>query len=209
MENKPVIISITGGSGSGKTSFIRDIGEAFAANEVCIMSMDEYYRDRSSQQIDAHGYENFDLPESLHLDQFYQDVLRVCQGESVCKQRYNYNNPGSAGEIIYKPAPVILIEGLFVLTHPALQDIVSYHVYIHASENLKLIRRIRRDQLERNYSLETVLHRFEHHVMPSEERFIRHLRETADVVINNNRSYQRGLEVLLLFIRSLLEKNDR
>lgn len=188
---------------------IRDIGNVFQPTEVCIMSMDEYYRDRSSQRIDPHGYENFDLPESLHLDQFYNDVLKVCNGEEVRKERYNYNNPGSAGEIIYRPAPVLVIEGLFVLTHTALQDMVSYHVYIHASENLKLIRRIRRDQQERNYSLETVLHRFEHHVMPSEQRFIRHLRESADIVINNNRTYKRGLEVLLLFIGSLLRGYKR
>ena len=92
---------------------------------------------------------------------------------------------------------MIVLEGLFLYASPSLVKLINYSVYMHAKEDLKLIRRIRRDIDERNYSLDEILHRYQHHVMPSYTTYIRHLRERVDLVINNNETYRRGLEMLL------------
>ena len=201
--SRTTIIGITGGSGSGKTSILRLIRKQFAPGQVCIISQDDYYQPRSVQRPDQDGYLNFDLPSALDLDTFEKDIRTLAAGLSVHRPSYQFNNKSEdskAVELI--PAPVIVLEGLFLYAKPSLVKLIEYSVYMHAKEDLKLIRRIRRDIDERNYSLEEILHRYQHHVMPSYATYIRHLREHVDLVINNNESYQKGLEILLAFIAS-------
>ena len=203
--DQKTVIGITGGSGSGKSSLIRKIRERFSKNEVCIVSQDEYYIPRDRQMKDAKGFENFDLPSALDLDAFHQDLLTLLAGKRVVREQYVYNNDQSAPEMItYLPAPVLILEGLFVLNHEKLRPLVNYTVFIHAKEDLKVIRRIKRDQVERNYPVEVVLYRYEHHVMPSFDQHIKPFYEEADVVINNNYDFNKGLEILSGFIQHRL-----
>jgi uridine kinase len=199
------VIAITGGSGSGKSSFIRKIRKKFTTDEVCIISQDEYYIPRSKQLKDKEGFENFDLPSALDLGAFHSDLLNILSGHKVTREQYVYNNDqASSTKIIYHPAPVVILEGLFVLTHEPVLSLVNYTVYMHAKENLKVIRRIKRDQIERNYPVEVVLYRYQHHVMPSFDQHIKPFYEAADIVINNNQNFEKGLEILIGFIKNRL-----
>ena len=200
---KCTVIAITGGSGSGKTSVLQSIREKFTQEEVCIISQDDYYQPRTEQQKDQHGYLNFDLPSALDLDSFERDIKSLTEGITVNRPSYVFNNEVEVSDLLtFHPAPVIVLEGLFLYASPSLVKLINYSVYMHAKEDLKLIRRIRRDIDERNYSLDEILHRYQHHVMPSYTTYIRHLRERVDLVINNNETYRRGLEMLLAFIAS-------
>jgi uridine kinase len=81
-------------------------------------------------------------------------------------------------------------------------------VFINAKENLKVIRRILRDQVERNYPLDDVLYRYQHHVLPAYERFIEPYREQADLVVNNNQNFDAGLAVVSGFLHDRLRKGE-
>ena len=200
------IIGITGGSGSGKTTFIRQLQETFSKYEICVISQDEYYIPRENQWKDDAGFENFDLPASLDLQAFHSDIQKVCGGETVVRKRYVFNNEASGAQVVtYTPAPVIILEGLFVFAHQPIHDIVDFKVFIHAKENLKVIRRIKRDQIERNYPVDVVLYRYEKHVMPAFDQHIKPYYENADIVINNNENFYKGLAILTGFIRNKLD----
>lgn len=204
---QPFIIGITGGSGSGKTSFIKSLRTRFPQDSICIISQDEYYRHRDEQAIDEAGVKNFDLPASINYEQFKQDIKNLVEGRIVEKQEYTFNNPEVVpGIIVYQPTPVLIIEGLFVLYDPEIRRLLNLSIFIHAKENLKVIRRIKRDQIERNYPLEDVLYRYEKHVLPSYESYIKPFMDDCDLVINNNHSFQLGLDVLSGFIRDKLQQ---
>jgi uridine kinase len=200
------VVGISGGSGSGKTSFINEIKESFTSDQVCFLSQDDYYKPRHQQKIDVKGVQNFDLPESLHLDEFYLDIVKLISGIKVERQEYTFNNEkADIGYLTFKPAPIIIVEGLFVFHDPKIFDIMDLRIMIHATDVHKVVRRIHRDQIERNYPLEDVLYRYEHHVLPSFENFISPYLNKVDIVINNNVNYDKGREMLVAFLQSKLK----
>jgi uridine kinase len=126
-------------------------------------------------------------------------------GESVTIEEYVFNNPDATPKmLVFKPAPVIIVEGLFVFHYKKIAAHLDLKVFINAKENLKVIRRIMRDQVERGYPLDDVLYKYQHHVLPSYERFILPYKEEADLVVNNNQDFERGLAVLEGFLRNKL-----
>lgn len=206
---KPLIIGITGGSGSGKTSFIKHLRTRFTEEELCVISQDDYYRPREDQEIDDTGVVNFDLPKSIDKKDFIRDVKRLAEGEVVTRMEYTFNNSmGESRELVFHPAPIILVEGLFVFHFKKMKRLLDLKVYLHAKENLKVIRRIKRDRVERNYPLEDVLYRYENHVLPTFERYIKPYMEEADIVINNNRQFSAGLEVVSGYLRQFLNQRQ-
>lgn len=203
---KPLIIGITGGSGSGKTTLVRQLKERFTPQQICFISQDDYYHPRESQQVDEKGVKNFDLPESIDKKAFVKDVKRLIAGETVTRMEYVFNNElATPKEIIFRPAPVLLIEGIFVFHFNKMRKLLDLKVFVHAKENLKVIRRIKRDQIERNYPLDDVLYRYQHHVLPTFEKYIKPYMDEADLIINNNAHFEMGLKVLTGFLQQYLE----
>ena len=206
MSYTPFLIGITGGSGSGKTSFINKLKEGFNDNELCIISQDDYYRPREMQMVDDNGVRNFDLPESIEFEQLAIDIKQLLNHQVIQREEYTFNNKLKEAKIkTFKPAPIILIEGLFVFYFEKLLDKqFDLRIFINAMDNLRVIRRIKRDKIERNYPLEDVLYRYEHHVMPSYEKFIEPFIRRADIVINNNHDFDAPLEVFKGYIKNYL-----
>ena len=201
----PYTIGITGGSGSGKTHFIKALSSNFKANHVCLISQDHYYRSQESQRIDAEGVRNFDLPESIDREQLHNDIQRLKRGERVVKKEYVFNSPGVIpGVIEFNPAPIIIVEGLFVQYFSEIERELDLKIFIEAKDYLKLSRRIRRDNEERGYDLNDVLYRYHHHVMPVFESLIEPLKHNADLIIPNNRNFEQALNLLVRGLKTML-----
>jgi uridine kinase len=202
---KPYTIGITGGSGSGKTFFLNSLAERFSDQEICLISQDNYYHTRDRQVEDEKGVKNFDLPEAIDHEQFYNDIIQLKKGEVLRKMEYTFNNPEATPRtLVFKPAPVLIVEGLFVQYFPKIDKELDLKVFIEAKDYVKLSRRIRRDNEERGYDLDDVLYRYHHHVMPVYESLIEPLKHNADLVIPNNSHFNRALEILMLAIRAKL-----
>lgn len=204
---KPYIIGITGGSGSGKTTFIEVLRATFTEEELCIISQDDYYKPMDQQYMDQEGIENFDIPSSIDKKAFAKDIKKLQKGGIVKRLEYTFNNKNVQPKILtFRPAPIILVEGIFVFHYKKVQRLLDLRIFLHAKENLKVIRRIKRDRVERNYPLDDVLYRYEHHVLPTFEKYILPYKEDADIVINNNDDFEKGVEVVKGFIKSKLAK---
>lgn len=191
-------IGITGGSGSGKTFFIRKLASCFREEEICLLSQDHYYHPKENQQTDVNGITNFDLPESIDKALFLHDIHQLKKGEKIIKREYTFNNPAvEPKQLEIKPAPLLIIEGLFIFSFPEIERELDLKIFIEAKDYVKLSRRIIRDNEERGYDLTDVLYRYQNHVMPVYETLIEPLKHNADLVIPNNQNFDRAMNVLV------------
>jgi uridine kinase len=204
---KPYIIGITGGSASGKTFFLHSLLSHFTRDEVCLISQDNYYKDIDQVPIDINGIENFDLPESIDFKLFAEHINLLKAGKTVLKKEYVFNNTAIEPSILeFRPAPIIVVEGIFVFHDFFVSKLLDLKVFIDAAEHIKIRRRIIRDNNERGYDLEDVLYRWENHVAPTYERFIKPTKQDADIIINNNLHFENGLQILTSYLKTILEK---
>lgn len=206
MVQKVYTIGITGGSGSGKTYFLNNLSKRFKPEEICLISQDNYYKPIETQKIDEKGIENFDLPEAIDRETFHKDIIRLKGGQTLTKKEYTFNKPREAAILEFKPAPLLIIEGLFVQYFPEIEKELDLKLFIEAKDYLKLSRRIRRDNDERGYDLNDVLYRYQYHVMPVYETLIEPLKHRADLIIPNNDHFQHALDILTLALRAKLSQ---
>jgi len=199
------LIGICGGSGSGKTSFVKELKKNLEGLDVCFISFDDYYRPREEQVVDENGVKNFDLPESMEIEQFYKDLESLSNGESITRMEYSFNNElAEPKEITIESGKVILIEGLFIYYFKKLKEQFDLKVFISADDEIKIIRRIQRDQTERNYPLDDVLYRYRNHVIPSYKKYIEPFVGEMDLIVNNNKTYKMAAEVISAYVKSLV-----
>ena len=202
---KSLIIGITGGSGSGKSLFVQELLKEFSTDEVCLITQDNYYKKRSEQPVDDQGIKNFDRPESIDEDRLKADIEALKRGEQVELLEYTFNNPAAKPKkLIFKPAPIIILEGLMVFSWEKIRSLIDFSIFVEAKDLIKVKRRIIRDAKERGYDLDDVLYRYEHHVAPFYNQYLLPLKDEVDVIIPNNSNFKKGKQIVAGFIRNHL-----
>lgn len=197
MHRGAYLVGIAGGSGSGKTSLVRALRERLPDGSLCLISQDDYYRPKHEQALDANGRVNFDLPTAIDLDALVRDVQLLVAGDTLVRTEYTFNQEGrEPRRIQIAPAPVIVVEGLFVLHHEPLRELFDLRVFVEARLDTQLRRRLERDRVERGYGPEEVLYQWEHHVLPAYRNFLEPYRHHCDLHVVNEQALTRSLEVL-------------
>lgn len=208
MAGKHYVVGIAGGSASGKTSFLRQLKENLPEGSVSVISQDNYYKPKSEQQKDENGEVNFDLPTSIDKDAFLKDIKSLLDGKSITFEEYTFNNAGQDSKTItIEPAPILVVEGLFVFHYPEIRQLIDLRLYLDVREDIKLQRRIKRDRDERGYPEAVVRYQWEHHVTPSFKKFLKPYRDDSHIIITNNITYDKGLAVLTDHLCYRLEKD--
>lgn len=196
-KQKPYLVGVTGGSASGKTSFLREIGTLFGKNEVCILSQDNYYKPAGMQITDENGHINYDLPDCIDLDAFKNDMLALYEGRDVKRREYRFQHENQLGDWLHFPsAPIIIIEGLFIFYRTDISAHFNLKIFVEAQEDLQLQRRLKRDTLERNIPADFVKYQWDHHVMPAYRKYLEPYKTKADIIINNNEHFNNSLKVV-------------
>ena len=192
--SKPYVIGVAGGSGSGKTFFLNCFLNHFTEDEVCLVSQDDYYKNVGEMSPEEISLHNFDLPSCIEIEQFEQDVNDLLAFKTVYKQEYTFNNRDAVPKILeIKPAPILIIEGLFIYHYQNIDRVFDYRIFIDTDTEIALERRLNRDLLERGYSEEDVMYRWKNHVMPAYQEFLFPHRKRCDKTINNSTNELRNV----------------
>jgi uridine kinase len=202
-----LIVGIAGGTGSGKTTVVRKVVAGFPGNEVLVIPQDAYYRDNSSISLEERQKINFDHPDSVEFELLIDHLGKLKKGKSVKMPIYSYLTCLRAKETIpVKPARVVLVEGILILTDPGLRKMMDIKVFVDADADDRLGRVIQRDIVERGRSVLKVLERYHDTVKPSHLQFIEPSKRYADIIIPGGGENQVGIEVLISIIEKHLTK---
>ena len=208
--DRPLVIGIAGGSGSGKTTVQRRIVDACGPEHIVVLDHDAYYRDLSRLPLDERAAFNFDHPDALETDLMVRHVDALLRGEAIEKPVYDFttHTRTSRTERV-EPRPVIVIDGILVLAEPELRRRMDIKLFVDAPDDVRLIRRIYRDLHERGRSIESILAQYERTVRPMHLEFVEPSKRTADVIIPRGGHNEVAIDMVLARIRSLLTMYDR
>lgn len=180
----------------------------FSSDQVSLISQDNYYRPLAELPREPDDLVNFDHPDTVDLDRLVVDLRRLQRGEVLQMPEYTFNNPDKVPKtLVIKPAPLLIVEGLFVFYHPALAQRLDLRVFVDAAEHIRLARRLKRDTTERGFTMDSVLRDYERFVAPMYERYVLPTREQADLIIPNHKHMYKALQVLVNHLHAVIKPN--
>ena len=198
-----LIVGIAGGTGSGKTTVVNKLVKELPDGEVIVIPQDAYYKDNGHIPPEERQKINFDHPDSLEFTLLIKHLKELREGHNIEMPVYSYLTCLRSEETItVKPAKVILVEGILILTDPDLRNMLDIKVYVDADADDRLGRVILRDIVERGRSVLMVLQRYHDTVKPSHLQFIEPSKRYADIIIPGGGENDVGIRVII----SLLEK---
>src|SRR5690606_2326852 len=185
--NAPFVVGIAGSSGSGKTFFLHCFLNHFAAHEVALISRDAHYIPANTNTKEENKRYNFDLPTAIDRPAFNHDIRLLFEGHTGYGNEDTYNNPALKPKMIEtKPAPILIVEGLFIFYYQEVNALLNHRIFLHADEEVALQRRLKRDFVERGYDEEDVRYKWTNHVIPAYRKYLLPFRDQCDRVIINN-----------------------
>ncbi len=179
-----MIIGISGGTGSGKTTVANRILESVSASEVVFIQQDSYYRNLTDMPLDIRGIANFDHPDALDNELLVNHVQRLKSGESIELPLYDFKTNSRLSETrLVDAKPIVIVEGILIFADPRLLEQMDIKVFVDTPDDIRFIRRLRRDIAERGRTLESVIEQYETTVRPMHMQFVEPSKRHADVII--------------------------
>lgn len=202
----PVVIGIAGGSGSGKTTVLDRIVDACGPEGIAVLDHDAYYRDLSHVPPEERATFNFDHPDALETELMRRHLDRLIAGDWIEKPIYDFTTHRRRDRTQRVEAePVIIIEGILVLAEPLLVEQMDIKIFVDTADDIRLMRRIRRDIEERGRSIESILRQYERTVRPMHLEFVEPSKRKADVIIPRGGHNEVAIHMVLARIDALLQ----
>lgn len=200
-----MFIGICGGTGSGKTTIARSIVDAVGRKNVVLVEQDSYYRNLSDMPLDERHQANFDHPDSIDSDMLVNHLIRLKQGLSVEMPLYDFVTHTRSEEIeVIKPKPVVIIEGILIFAEARVLDLLDVRVFVDTPDDVRLMRRLRRDITERGRTFERTLEQYERTIRPMHFEFVEPSKRHADIIIPEGSNTGVTVEFLCSMVREKL-----
>jgi uridine kinase len=179
-----MVIGISGGTGSGKTTVANRILESVTAHEVVFIQQDSYYRNLNDLPRDYRQLANFDHPDALDNDLLVHHVRKLKAGEAIDLPIYDFRTHARMNETRrVEPQPIVIVEGILIFTDPRLLEQMDIKVFVDTPDDIRFIRRLRRDIAERGRTVESVIEQYVATVRPMHMQFVEPSKRYADVII--------------------------
>ena len=207
---KPVIIGVTGGSGSGKTTVSRAIFEQLHGHSLLMLQEDSYYNDQSDMPFEERIKTNYDHPNAFDTELLVKQLKDLLDWKTIEKPIYDYTEHTRSSEVEkVEPKEVIILEGILVLNDPALRDLMDIKIFVDTDDDIRIIRRIQRDIEERGRSLQSVIDQYKSTVKPMYHQFIEPTKRYADIIVPEGGENQVAIDLLVTKVRDILRKREK
>jgi len=202
---EPLIIGVAGGSGSGKTTVVRHIINTIGEDNIVLLQHDSYYRDLKHLSFEERSKQNFDHPSSLETELMIRHIEALKEGYHVEVPIYDFSNHVRKEESreVY-PKKVILVDGILIFSEKGLRKQMDIKLYVDTDDDIRLLRRIRRDILERDRELQNVLKQYEEYVRPMHLEFVEPSKRYADIIIPRGGQNEVALQMVTARIQKEL-----
>lgn len=201
----PLIIGVAGGSGSGKTTVVEHIMDAIGKENILLIQHDSYYRDLKHLPFERRAKQNFDHPSALETELMIRHIEALEEGYQVEIPIYNFSKHIRKEETrLAKPKEVILIDGILIFTEKDLRNLMDIKLYVDTDDDIRLLRRIQRDIVERDRELEQVLSQYQHFVRPMHLEFVEPTKRYADIIIPHGGENKVALDMVNALIQERL-----
>lgn len=207
LKNKPLVIGVAGGSGSGKTSVTKAIYNQFTDKSILVLEQDYYYKDQSHLSFEERLNTNYDHPLAFDNDLFIQHIKDLIHLKSIEKPIYDYKLHTRSDKVMkVEPKDVIIVEGILILEDMRLRELMDIKVFVDTDADLRIIRRLLRDIKERGRSLDSVIDQYLNSVRPAHLQFIEATKRYADIIIPEGGENHVAIDILSSKIATILSK---
>ncbi|MDW5564633.1 uridine kinase [Streptococcus mutans] len=207
MRKKPIIIGVTGGSGSGKTSVSRAILANFPNAKIAMIEHDSYYKDQSHLTFEERVTTNYDHPLAFETDLLINHLKELIVDRPVDIPIYDYTqHTRSEKSYRQEPQDVFIVEGILVLEDQRLRDLMDIKLFVDTDDDIRIIRRIKRDMQERGRSLDSIIEQYTRLVKPMYHQFIEPTKRYADIVVPEGVSNLVAIDLINTKVASILNE---
>ncbi len=202
---KPLLILVSGGSASGKSTVVQEILDRAGLEDVLILKHDDYYLDQTHLPLEQRYKMNYDHPSSLDNELLFKHLEKLLSGQPIEKPVYDFDLYTRSSKLEHvKPKPIIIIEGILILENEKIRGLSDINLFVELDDDTRLIRRLLRDMRERGRTLESVISQYEKTVKPMFHKYIKPTKRYADVIIPNDRKHDIAVDLIVTKIKQIL-----
>lgn len=208
MSEKICVLGVAGGSASGKTTIINKLQDYFG-EDIAVISHDSYYKAHPEMTYEERSQLNYDHPDSFESDRMAEDVRKLIKGHPIDMPVYDYVIHNRSDETIHiEPKTVIVMEGILILENKELRDLMDIKIFVDTDADERLMRRIKRDMIERGRSIESIIDQYAKTVKPMHEEFVEPSKKHADIIIPRGGENEAGLDMLITYMNKKLHAEE-
>jgi uridine kinase len=205
--NRPILIGIAGGTGSGKTTVAKSIFGALPEQNISIIEQDSYYKDQSELSYDERIKTNYDHPLSFDNALLVKHLKSLLNGEHIQKPVYNFSIHNRSDETMEVcPKEIIILEGIMIFEDERLRDLMDIKIFVDTDPDVRIIRRIVRDINDRGRTLESVIEQYLSTVKPAHEQFIEPSKKFADIIIPEGGYNKVAIDIMVAKVKSIIKE---
>ena len=203
---RPILITIAGGTASGKSTVVREIIKHFSKEEVRVICQDNYYKAQDDLTMEERVKTNYDHPESFDTDLMHEQLAELLNGNSIDMPIYDFRVHNRSDEVKHiNPSKVIILEGILALYDKRIRDISDILIYVESDPDIRFIRRLKRDIEERGRDMNGVIMQYLSTVKPMYDEYIAPTKRYADIIIPNDVKHDVAIEILSAKIKEIIK----